>query len=101
MVRKLRVKGHGLTLMSQEMALDIACSTFEPDICVHTPGVQNVIADLLSRAFEPGYIFRVPGALMNIPRAALPIRSDPWWRSISPPLSSTSKGIYGGQLLSK
>ena len=85
LLRKLRVKGTGLTRVAQEMALDVATSTFEPDVCVHTPGVQNVIADILSRAFQPGVHFKLPPVLHNVQELFPPPRTRQWWRSLHPP----------------
>ena len=78
MVRKLRVKGPGLIMIAQDMALDVARSTFEPDVCMHTPGVQNVLADLLSRIHEPGQTVNIPTVLKDAPQTILPHRDRAW-----------------------
>ena len=83
LVRKLRVKGPALTKIAQEMALDVAWSTYEPDILEHTPGCQNVLADLLSRIHEPGTKLTLPSHLKKADRYYPPARSRQWWRTLS------------------
>ena len=85
LIRKLRVKGKGEAIIAQELALDVASSAFEPDVCEHTPGVQNGLADELSRIYEPGKPRPIPQELMAAVRSFPPVRETTWWRSLSPP----------------
>ena len=85
MLRKLRVKGVGLTRISQDMALDIATATYEPDVLEHTPGIQNGVADMLSRVYDPSDKFKMPRYLENAVRVIPPERNQTYWLSVSPP----------------
>ena len=85
LIRKLRVKGKALGVISRELALDIASSTFEPDVCEHTPGVQNILADGLSRMFEPNAVYTLPPEFANVQRCYPPTRDAGWYRSLGSP----------------
>ena len=86
MLRKLRVKGAGLTRISQAMALDIASAAYEPDVLEHTPGVQNGVADMLSRFFDPsGKWTGAPQYLTGAVRTTPPGRGPNYWLSLPPP----------------
>jgi len=82
MMRKLRVKGRGLTRISQELALLIARGTYEPAICDHTPGIQNVLADDLSRKFQPekAASWTIPAQLANCTQVPSARRGISWWK---------------------
>ena len=47
-----------------------------PSIVEHVPGLTNVIADKLSRKFEPNAQFVLPRALEHVPEALALIRND-------------------------
>ena len=85
LIRKMRVRGKGEAIIAQELALDVASSSFEPDVCEHTPGVQNTLADDLSRIYEPGKPKPIPQELAAVVRSFPPVRDAHWWRSLSPP----------------
>ena len=52
-----------------------------PDLFVHTPGVSNVLADVLSRKHDPQYAesWSLPPALLQASRVELPAREPGWW----------------------
>ena len=56
-VLKFRSTGQAPSLVARELAIDMARTTYTPQIVEHVPGVANVIADLLSR-------YDVPRAMM-------------------------------------
>ena len=89
-LRKLRVKGVGLTRISPEMALDIATATYEPDVLEHTPGIQNGVADMLSRVYDPSDKFKMPRYLEHAVQAIPPVRNQKYWLSVSPPTTAPS-----------
>ena len=72
LVRDLKGKSTGLNLIASELALDIADATHEPDVVQHTPGLQNKIADVLSRSHEPGVDWELPAILKNTTVHATP-----------------------------
>ena len=80
MVTKMKAQGPALRKIAREMALDLAETTYEPDLAVHTPGVQNDVADWLSRVFEPGADKPMPVVLNNALRQYPPRRDQAWWR---------------------
>ena len=85
MARKLRAKGPGLTLLSQELALVVAQASYEPDVCEHTPVIQNGVADTLSRKYEPGKPWRLPELLQDAEAQLPPRRTSKWWKVLAPP----------------
>ena len=85
MVANLRGRSPGLSLLAQEMALDFALSSYEPDAVTHTPGVMNVTADHLSRKHDPAKApWQPPAALRSVTCCTVPARTWSWWRSITP-----------------
>ena len=84
MVRQLKGSSNGLRLLAQELSLDFAFSSFEPDAIVHTPGVQNVLADILSRKHDPAKAgsWQLPPLLQSATWCSPPRRDWPWWRSV-------------------
>ena len=83
MVLKLKAKGAGTSIISREMALDIAEAVYSPSIASHLPGVANITADVLSR-FDEGNP-SLPPHLRGVPRAQLAVRDHRWWRSLRRP----------------
>ena len=56
----LKTSGYGTGIIAREMALDIAHSEYKPSVAEHVPGVDNVLADMLSRKFAPGFTYVLP-----------------------------------------
>ena len=86
-VRDLKGSSGGLRTIAQEMALDFAFAAFEPDAVCHTPGIQNPIADALSRKRDPSKAatWQLPAALAPVTQSSPPRRDRKWWRSVDPP----------------
>ena len=78
--------------MAREIALDVACNEHSPYIVQHIPGVDNVIADPLSRRFMPGAVFTVPECLRNVEEMQVPPRPCSYLRTPAPPPDATRKG---------
>ena len=79
-------KGHALTLIARELALELGRCEYTPDVVEHIPGVANVIADNLSRRYDPaksvGWV--IPALLRQVPENTLQTRTRQWWRSLCP-----------------
>ena len=94
-VLKFRSTGEAPSLVARELAIDMARSTYTPQIVEHVPGVANVIADLLSRYDVPNKSYDVPNywdGLKAMPRClwgatmrVVPPRPRNWWVSLDPP----------------
>ena len=94
-VLKFRSSGEAPSLVARELAIDMARTTYTPQIVEHIPGVANVVADILSRHDVPNRSYDVPnywdalkatpaclrGATMRV----VPPRPRSWWISLSPP----------------
>jgi hypothetical protein len=85
----LKTSGHGTSIVARELALDIAHSEYRPSIAEHIPGVENVIADALSRRLAPGFTFVFPPCLLNVPELKLPTRRRDYYRTLQdrPPVA--------------
>ena len=69
-------------LIAREMALDIAFSTYSPDIVQHLPGVANLAAGALSRRYQPGNQGTLPTYLTPDKECRVKKRNRSWWRTI-------------------
>ena len=93
MLVKMKADGFGVGIISREIALDVAESLYEPNICSHIPGTTNIIADTLSRmpdvagssssssasgSFSPP----VPSSLGQAKQRYFQERSYTWWRAL-------------------
>jgi hypothetical protein len=81
----LKTKGAGTTLIAREVALDIADALYAPHIVEHIPGLDNTVADMLSRRFAPGYTFALPPCLRNVEELVLPPRDVSYFVTRSNP----------------
>ena len=97
MCLKLKTSGHGTGIIARELALDIACSEYRPQIAEHVPGVDNVIADALSRRFQPGAQVQLPRCLSNVQELVLPARGAEYFRTLGskPPAVTKRQGGVG------
>ena len=82
MCLKLKTTGHGTGIIARELALDIACSEYRPQIAEHIPGVDNVISDALSRRYQPGADAQLPHCLCKVQELVLPARGEEFFRSL-------------------
>jgi hypothetical protein len=78
----LKTTGHGTSIVAREIALDVAQSEYRPSIAQHIQGVDNVIADALSRKYMPGNVFTVPSCLHPDQELALPARGQDYYRTL-------------------
>ena len=65
LVASLRGRISALNRIGRELALDISEAHYAPTFVSHSPVVTNVIADALSRRFQPGKSFALPPALRD------------------------------------
>ena len=63
-----KMKIRSSPLIAKDIALLYSEAAREPRIFEHAPGVANVVADALSRAFEPGVDFKLPPQLATARR---------------------------------
>ena len=49
----MKGKGFGVNLVARELALVLADGAFRPEVVKHISGASNVVADILSRSFQP------------------------------------------------
>ena len=85
MVSRMKASSPQLRLVAAEMALVLTDSCYMPWVAEHTPGVQNVVADALSRRFEPGFTFTLPSALEGATECTPPARDESWYRTLRAP----------------
>jgi hypothetical protein len=88
---KLKTSGKGAGIVAKEIALDVAASEYRPHAVAHIPGIENVIADALSRKFEPGFEFTLPTELAGIPEIEVCPRDHTYFRSTLPPAAQGRK----------
>jgi len=73
----LRARTPSLALIAREIALLVAESSFMPDIGEHVPGIANIIADTLSRKYDPTVKdWQLPTALANARAVYVPLRDE-------------------------
>ena len=70
-------------LIAREMALLYSRAAHEPRIFEHVPGVANLLADGLSRVFEPGADTKLPPQLSDAKRRTVPIRKQSFYQSLA------------------
>ena len=68
--------------VARVFALDYADAAFEPEYAQHVPGVTNILADLLSRRYDPAHAagWQLPPLLRDVPRVRVPVRDSNVWR---------------------
>ena len=82
MLAALKGSGHSLGILAREVALDIGCCIFRPDVCAHSPGVAHKVADSLSRKHAPGFSYTLPACLENAAEIEAPLRPRKYYRSL-------------------
>ena len=91
MLVKMKADGFGVGIISREIALDVAESLYEPNICSHIPGTTNIIADTLSRMPDVAGSSSsssasgsppVPSSLRQATQRYFQERSYTWWRAL-------------------
>ena len=75
MILDLRTKGSATGVIAREIALDVAQSTYQPNIVEHIGGNTNVVADALSRQYSPERV-PIPACLDTITEESLFLNSS-------------------------
>ena len=76
---RLRSSDPRMNRIARELALDLSEGRYELDFVEHLPGVDNGVADVLSRCWQPGASAAVPGCLRKARRSWPPERGPGWW----------------------
>ena len=92
---KMQTSSHALGIIAREIALDTADEIYEPQIASHVPGIANVVADTLSRRFDPAKVYSVPPPLAHAVEVQPEARTGGWWRTLVGP--GKPKGDHGGR----
>ena len=95
LVLNLKTKGKGAGVVARDITFDIATSVCSPHVAEHIPGVENVVADVLSRQFEPGSDYCLPAALAGVQEMHLSSRDASYYRILQPPSVKTQKSGGG------
>ena len=80
-----KTRGKGTCILAREVALDVACNEYSPNIVQHIPGIDNIIADPLSRRFMPNAEFTLPACLEHVAEAIAPQRPRSYYRTLALP----------------
>ena len=83
----LKSSSRSLNLIGRELALEFGDCTWKPMFQSHTPGVANVVPDLLSRRFQPGKRFHLPPCLQGVQEFVPPARDEFYYLALQPPVS--------------
>lgn len=95
-----RLKTHSkqLSVIARELALDLGAAAFRPEVAQHLPGISNVIADQLSRRFQPGKVFALRPSLAKAKAVVPPPRKLSWWKSLAGlPMPATPRAEQGAR----
>ena len=79
----LKTHSGQLAIIAREFALDLGTASFKPEVVQHLPGVANVVADSLSRKFEPGRPYLHHPCLHASKEVEPPSRPVQWWKSLT------------------
>ena len=82
---ELKTRGKGTGILAREIALDVAMSEYMPTVVEHIPGIDNVLADALSRRYMPGNVWTIPESLSQVEEHILEPRLRTYYRTISSP----------------
>ena len=74
-----------VAVVARELALVMADGEYAPDFFSHLPGVANYASDMLSRQYQPGFAFKLPGCLAHATSVTPGKRSAEWFLSLRPP----------------
>jgi hypothetical protein len=94
---KMKTSGVGPGIIAREMALDVASSEYQPSIVEHIPGVENTVADELSRRFQPGHDYAHPTVLLGADEIVLEPRSRAYYRTVSKPSAVLTRRAWVSQ----
>ena len=93
MISRMKAKIPSLRIVAAEMALLLADSAHMPWVVEHTLGIQNLVADICSRKFEPGFAFHLPAALSETTCCTPPARGELWYRTLRTPGQRRRRGL--------
>ena len=79
----LTTQSKQLAIVAREFALDLGTATFKPEVVQHLPGIANVVADSLSRKYEPGKEYKLHPCLQSSKEVKPPPRPLSWWKSLT------------------
>eukprot|EP00972_Heterocapsa_arctica_P100533 14822694-Heterocapsa_arctica.AAC.1 len=88
-------RGRRPGIVARELALDLGDAAFRPNAVIHAPDVSHVLADALSRRYQPGVAFRVPLALAHAREVTAPPRPRAFYRALASP-SGRDQGLCRG-----
>ena len=74
-----------LNSVVREVALDTSEGLYELNVVSHIRGVDNKLADSLSRLHDPNQNAHIPDTLLSIPRTVVEKRDRVWWRTVDDP----------------
>ena len=80
---KFKSSGSACQALAREVALDFATAAFMPIVAVHIPGLANVIADVLSRKFQPKREFALPSCLNDVKEFIAPVRTRDFFKTLA------------------
>ena len=80
---RLKASGRGPSIIAREIALEFCDSPYAPYVVTHTPGVANVIADTLSRRYDPSKAFSLLLFLDTVGECFPPPRDPSYYEALS------------------
>ena len=99
MLEDLKVRGEGVTIIAREVALLVAGACYKPITATHVAGLANVVADGLSRRFDPEYqegwkphVFLAPAVEVEVPN-----RPKSWYKTWCQPESGPQPAARGNR----
>ena len=97
LLQSFKGSSRAVNLIAREAALLIAAASFKPVVAEHLPGITNVLADGLSRRWQPGKNWVLPAALQSAKAVSPPQRPRSWYRTLSSPSggSLVARGTVG------
>jgi hypothetical protein len=90
---QLKTHGDGTSTVAREVAVDIADAMYAPNIVEHVPGLENVVADMLSRRYVPykDPPFQLPPCLEGVEEMVLADRAHEYFVTKQLPSESSSR----------
>jgi hypothetical protein len=85
MVLNGKARGEGPGFVARELALDLGDGAYRPHLVAHVPGVANVVADELSRRYDPSHApWALPAYLQGVPERFLKPRTREYYYTLRP-----------------
>jgi len=89
---KMKCNDAKRAIIGRELALELGDCTFRPHICSHIPGLQNDVADQLSRHHQPGSNTALPEHLQAVRCMKVPTRTSSYYSALDCPSPLRSAG---------